>query len=101
MLKNILNTLPVTLFSGGEGELQSGICLYDYCVSVALQPGGVVVISGEDGYGVAVALEQARAAYLTQTSDGNWLLQFPGEEHRRRWVKNVMQITVQKGGQNQ
>ena len=100
MLKEILQRMPLEPIPGVEGEKgeSQGICLYDYCFALKMQPGSTVVISGEDGYGVAVTLEQTGEAYLIGLPDGSWLLQFPKEKHRRRWVKNVVKIAVQEGG---
>ena len=100
MKKAVLQILPIQPLPGsrdGEGESQ-GICLYDYCAALKAQPGSAVVASGEDGYGIAMTLEQTRGAYLSRLQDESWQLQFPREEHRRRWVKNVVEISIGAGG---
>lgn len=64
--------------------------------ALARTPACRVTVRGEDGATLALCVQDARRAFLTDTPEG-WLLVLPADATRRRWVKRPVCFLIDEG----
>ena len=95
MQRKILEALSLGPIPGMEPR--QGAFLKEYCRELAPEGFGKVIVSGRDGYAVALTEKQAQAAFLVPGENQVWILVLPGDLHRRQWVKDIVDIEMGKG----